>query len=212
MRCGSRPGSPLPRPFALTINMGPVPDTGSHTAPGHGVDAQRTVEAANRLLGRPLDRTERQDIEQEVELALLGEARKESPPRDLEAWAFGAARLMILQRLRKRRREASALETLTESSPTSSEPGGTSRCGSTTRRVVRRAIDELGTLHRDIIVGRFIHGWSFGRIASALGMSLPAVRARYYRLVPRLESRLGGLLGRFQGPRADAPRESSDRD
>lgn len=113
----------------------------------------------------------------------------------LTTWCCGIAHFTYLEERRRvtrrlDREEDCPAETLLE------EPAPDDVADAVVERFevarLRRAIEALPAADRDLLRGRLYHGMSFAELGKENGLTGPAAKARYYRLLRRIKDRLKG--------------------
>ncbi|MFO0848079.1 MAG: sigma-70 family RNA polymerase sigma factor [Gemmataceae bacterium] len=131
-----------------------------------------------RLLGGATD-----DVAQDVWLAVWRGLPKLSDPAALPAWVRRVARDRAFQELRRRNRRVTTLPLAVEPPATEpDDPADTDR--------IRKAVDRLPAVHRDVLALRFLEGLSYEQTAAVLGCPVGTVRSRLHHA----KAALRGLL------------------
>ena len=146
---------------------------------------------ARALLGRP---EEAEDIVQAIFLKLIERELPVVFRQDPRAYLYRAAVNMSLDVLRSRRRftfthEVDGLE---------SQPAATPVFEADHHRRLRAALANLSPEAVQILVLRYVHGYSDGDIARLLGTSRGAVGLRFFRVRARLKKLVRARSGEKQ--------------
>lgn len=153
----------------------------------------RFLNHRNRQLGRPLASEDVADLSQEVFALLwskLGEFRCEAR---LETWAYRFCERKILERLRGSRAAHELDEHQTDGSL--AQPGER-----LDRGIVLAALEALPRDELSVVIAKHFEELSFESIGARQGASVSTVKARYYRAIERMRTRLGpAFRGVFGG-------------
>ena len=160
---------------------------------------ERLVRAAqHRIYGIALrmlrDRTEAEEVAQEVFLRVHRSARDFRGDSKLSTWLYTITSRLCLARLARPERRARTVtsDELPEIPDTQADPSATVESGEL-RSALERCIGELDEDRRIVVVLRDIHGLPYEEIATALGIELGTVRSRLHRARAELKDRLEKL-------------------
>lgn len=156
------------------------------------VEIEDLVRACNVRMGRPLQPHDVDEVVQDTALAVWRQRSDFRGETAIEGWAYGIARMTIMNRLRARRSPVRQTVGLDEapSEPSSEARGPATLADGSVERLVREGIRESGTTIAKIVQRHDVDHQPFARIASDLGMKETTVKARYYRGLPALRARL----------------------
>lgn len=112
------------------------------------------------------------------------------PGRPVTPWAFAIARHVFLMYRRRAARYARVAGAFAAEAPAS---GGARHQGDAMddRAAVRLALRSVAVDHREAVVLRHAHGWSFAQIAEKLGIRVNAARTRAFRGLQRMRVAIG---------------------
>jgi RNA polymerase sigma-70 factor (ECF subfamily) len=113
----------------------------------------------------------------------------------LQGWLFGIARMVFLEQIRRKRREAPSPEP--EEDRLQADRGATPEAvllSAESDRMLDGALAHLSDERRSALLMRIDHGLGYGEIASAMGWSLQKVKNEIHRARLQLRSRLAGYL------------------
>jgi RNA polymerase sigma-70 factor (ECF subfamily) len=170
-------------------------------------NAPRVLGVARRLLRSDEDA---RDVVQDTFLSAFRHIGDFDGNARLASWLHKIAVNAALMKMRaKRRRPEESIEELLpkfladgnhEREPSPWALGGEAAIASAeVRKAVRRAIDELPDLYRDIVLLRDIEDFSTEEAAHALGITIPAAKTRLHRARLALRERLDDLLRELGG-------------
>ncbi|MHC4401447.1 MAG: RNA polymerase sigma factor [Planctomycetota bacterium] len=131
------------------------------------------------------------DVMQEVSLAAVRQRRPLADPSKLAPWLYQlAVRQSLLYRRRQGRRQQRA--------PTNGESESAvdllaSVLAEERREMVRSAVARLPRRDTEILLLKYVHGWSYGKVMEHLGISHAAVANRLRRARVRLRAELAKL-------------------
>ncbi len=131
------------------------------------------------------------DLFQEVWLDVFRGIAKLTRPEVFPAWLYQIARHRVCRALRRRRQPLSSLEEIDE--PGTAE--GETEFGAEDAEKVHAALGRLKPDQREVLLLRFLEGFSYEDIARVLGCRLGTVRSRihYAKLaLRRVMERMGG--------------------
>jgi RNA polymerase sigma-70 factor (ECF subfamily) len=117
-----------------------------------------------------------------------------SAPDKMQGWLFGIARMVFLESLRKKRREAPVAD---ESEPPQIDRAPTPEAallGREADRVLDQALAGLSEERRAALLMRLDHGLGYGEIASAMGWKLQKVKNEIHRARLQLRAQLAEFL------------------
>lgn len=137
---------------------------------------------------RTRDRMEAEDVASDVFFRALGALHRYEPRTAFLAWLFRIARNAIIDRSRRERivRMASA-EVVREAADRVVDPAALGIAGAEAQEL-RRALDRLSDLQRDVIVMRFFADLSTDEICAVLGKGASTVRGIQHRALGALRS------------------------
>ncbi|HEX8817539.1 MAG TPA: sigma-70 family RNA polymerase sigma factor [Terriglobales bacterium] len=158
---------------------------------------------------RVADRSEAEDILQDVFYELVEAYRLMKPVEQATAWLFRVARNRIIDLFRKKQREASrtATETFSEDgAPVSLEdllPSPDAGPDAAFARNIlieelERALDELPEEQREVFVAHEIMGYSFKELSGQSGTSVNTLLSRKHYAVKFLRERLRAIYDEFE--------------
>jgi RNA polymerase sigma-70 factor (ECF subfamily) len=137
------------------------------------------------------DREHAKDAVQQTFLQAWRAAARFDPDRSLAAWLHQICRRVCIDRYRRERKAAAAVTTNGSVGDLPTE--GPSMEQTWTTWEVRRAIDELPALEREIVRLAHLEGWSFTQIAERLDVPVGTVKSRSHRAHRRLASSLAHM-------------------
>lgn len=148
-------------------------------------------------------RSDAEDVTQDILIEVHRSLGSYEGRSRLRTWMFGIARNVCLRRRRAAREfscEAAGDETLSELPDAAVDPE-TALERREVQASVRRAIEELGPGHRDVVLLREIEGLSYEEIAAVLEVPIGTVRSRLHNARAALAERLAPLMqdGRRNG-------------
>lgn len=117
-----------------------------------------------------------------------------SEPGKLQGWLFGIARMVFLESLRKKRREAPVAD---EPEPAQIDRAPTPEAallGREADRVLDQALGGLSQERRAALLMRLDHGLGYDEIADALGWNLQKVKNEIHRARLQLRTQLAEFL------------------
>ncbi|MBM4383791.1 MAG: sigma-70 family RNA polymerase sigma factor [Deltaproteobacteria bacterium] len=170
-------------------------------------NAPRVLGVARRMMRNDEDA---RDIVQDTFLSAFRHIGDFDGNSRLASWLHRIAVNAALMKLRsKRRRPEESIEELLpkfladgnhEREPSPWALGGEAATASAeVRKAVRRAIDEMPDLYRDVVLLRDIEDLSTEEAARALGITIPALKTRLHRARLALRERLDDLLRELGG-------------
>ena len=113
----------------------------------------------------------------------------------LQGWLFGIARMVFLEQIRRKRRDALPLEPPDESLTTDAGPSPeTVLLSAESDRMLDGALAGLSDERRSALLMRIDHGLGYGEIAAAMGWSLQKVKNEIHRARLQLRTHLAGYL------------------
>lgn len=137
------------------------------------------------------------DVLQEVRVAAIEQKAPLREPGALRSWLFQVAvrqSLLFLRRVgRYRRLLARAATTMDDSRHTSEMDGLRWLLHGERRQLIRQALREIDGRDRELLVLKYLEGWSYQQIAEVRGSSVRAVESRVCRARARLRQRLRQL-------------------
>lgn len=151
----------------------------------------RVFSIAYRMLG---DRSEAEDVAQEVFLRVHRSIREFRGEARLSTWLYGITSRLCLNRLRSPGRiRRSGEADLARVADAHANPGARAEAAELGAALCR-AIGELDGEHRIVLVLRDLHGLSYEEIAAALDLPLGTVRSRLHRARTAVKERLEPFL------------------
>ncbi len=147
-----------------------------------------------------------EEITQSTFATMAAKLREYSEVGRFEAWLFRIAMNRLRDEMRRRKRQASAMddETLIALAGTAPEERANDPAEATEIRALRRAMADLSDADREVIQLRHYGGLSFRQIAETLGQPLGTVLARQHRALQKLAD----LIDKHQ---SQAPRGRQSR-
>ncbi len=145
------------------------------------------------------DRTEAEDLVQETYLRAFRGAAQKLPTGDVRAWLFTIMRNIWINDRRRKRRQPDTEELNAEEED---EGIGWRLLADERHRPdvvheqnalgqeIRRAIESLPTVYREVIVLRFLEGFSYSQIAAIIGCPAGTVMSRISRARAELRKQL----------------------
>ena len=113
----------------------------------------------------------------------------------LQGWLFGIARMVFLEQIRRKRRDAVPPEPPEESLATDAGPSPEAvLLSAESDRMLDGALAGLSEERRSALLMRIDHGLGYGEIASAMGWSLQKVKNEIHRARLQLRTHLAGYL------------------
>jgi RNA polymerase sigma-70 factor (ECF subfamily) len=113
----------------------------------------------------------------------------------LQGWLFGIARMVFLEQIRRKRRDAPPAEPAEELLLTDCGPSPeTVLLSAESDRVLDGALAGLSEERRSALLMRIDHGLGYGEIAAAMGWSLQKVKNEIHRARLQLRTQLAGYL------------------
>jgi len=116
-------------------------------------------------------------------------------------WVFGIARLRTLMALRRKRPEACELHETHISNANGEGCPACTQVSDERKTQARRALDDLGPLHREVVELAFFAGLSYPEIAAALAVPVNTIKSRMFQVKKRLSQTLAHLV---EDPRCGA--------
>ena len=114
----------------------------------------------------------------------------------LQGWLFGIARMVFLEQIRRKRRDAPAPEPEVERLEPDRNPSPEAvLLSAESDRMLDGALADLSTERRSALLMRIDHGLGYGEIAQAMGWTLQKVKNEIHRARLQLRARLAGYLG-----------------
>ena len=115
----------------------------------------------------------------------------------LQGWLFGIARMVFLEQIRRKRRDAPLPGPEEDRFPFQADRGASPEAvllSAESDRMLDGALADLSEERRSALLMRIDHGLGYGEIASAMGWSLQKVKNEIHRARLQLRSRLAGYL------------------
>jgi RNA polymerase sigma-70 factor (ECF subfamily) len=157
------------------------------------------------------DRTEAEDLVQETYLRAFRGAAQKLPTGDIKAWLFTIMRnIWINDRRRKRRRpeteewDAGEDETGWHTLADDRQRPDLVHEQTVLGREIRQAIESLPEVYREVIVLRFLEGFSYSQIATIIGCPAGTVMSRISRARAELRKRLNHHRESAASPSSEA--------
>ena len=144
------------------------------------------------------DADEARDLAQEILVRVWQRLPQLEDPERFVSWMLSIARNAAIDRVRRRKARPPAQDIPAEDMVALEDPGpapdADAESGSA-RRMVHRAIDSLGEIHREMLLLREIQGLSLEEVGRVLGLPVGTVKSRSNRARLELANALSGLLG-----------------
>jgi RNA polymerase sigma factor (sigma-70 family) len=141
---------------------------------------RRYAPALLRVIGRQLSSPgEAHDLVQQTFLQLHRARHDFKPGARLRPWIFTIALNLKREHFRRLRRRPEAPLELDGRNDPATPPVSPERAEN--ERAVRRALDQLPTDHREVIVLHWFEGLSFPEVSAIVGASVSAVKVRAHR-------------------------------
>jgi len=115
----------------------------------------------------------------------------------LQGWLFGIARMVFLEQIRRKRRDAPLPEPEEDRFQLQADRGASPEAvllSAESDRMLDGALADLSDERRSALLMRIDHGLGYGEIAAAMGWSLQKVKNEIHRARLQLRSRLAGYL------------------
>ena len=113
----------------------------------------------------------------------------------LQGWLFGIARMVFLEQLRRKRRDASPTDPGEESLEVDrGQSPEAVLLSAESDRMLDGALAHLSEDRRSALLMRIDHGLGYGEIAAAMGWSLQKVKNEIHRARLQLRAQLAGYL------------------
>lgn len=143
---------------------------------------------------RVKDRMEAEDVTSETFIRALQAIDRYEPRRPFSAWLFRIARNAAIDRGRQRRSEETAMIRAADPAGASVDPEDIGIAHLTSIEL-RRALDHLTPIQREVVLLRFFGDLSTEEICAALGKGASTIRGIQHRALLALRSRVQpGLL------------------
>ncbi len=194
------PGRPVTKLSNMTDD---TPSGGGERPAAAQVDWQAALAEHDRWLRtavfvRLRDRDAVDEVMQEVALAAV---RQAAPIRDatkVAPWLYRLAVTQCLLYRRKRGRRRKLSRRYAERTRPSEHDRRTPEpldwlLAEERGRLVHAALDQLAARDAEILMMKYVHGWSYHQIAAHLGISHSAVEARLHRARQRLRDELAAM-------------------
>ncbi|MCS6816729.1 MAG: sigma-70 family RNA polymerase sigma factor [Blastocatellia bacterium] len=145
------------------------------------------------------DRTEAEDLVQETYLRAFRGAAQRLPTGDVKAWLFTIMRNIWIndQRRKRRQQDTEELDVKEEDEGMRGRPLADERHRPDVMheqrslgQEIRHAIESLPAVYREVIVLRFLEGFSYSQIAAIIGCPAGTVMSRISRARAELRKRL----------------------
>lgn len=148
----------------------------------------RVLHVINAQHGGALDSDELTDVAQDVALIVWRKLDTFQAISSLETWAYGIASLEFMNALRRKLRAPVPIGDLLSDDPIDeSAPNGPEAFADACDAL--EALGGLAPEERRIVERRAVRDEEFEQIAATERLSIPAVKARYYRALERLRSK-----------------------
>jgi RNA polymerase sigma factor (sigma-70 family) len=163
----------------------------------------------NFIRRRVADRSEAEDILQDVFYELVEAYRLMKPVEQVTAWLFRVARNRIIDLFRRKKREALAIKSevfsddgeprLLEESLLSPDAGPDAVYASTMLlQELDEALDQLPAEQRDIFIAHEVMGFTFKELAEQYGVGVNTLLSRKHYAVKFLRERLREIYDEFR--------------
>jgi len=161
----------------------------------------------NFIRRRVADQGEAEDILQEVFYELVEAYRMMKPVEQVTAWLFRVARNRIIDLFRRKSREGSRTETISEDGevlkleevlPSPDAGPDAAYVRSVLLEELDDALDELPDEQRDVFIAHELMGRSFKDLARESGVSVNTLLSRKHYAVLHLRERLGAIYQEFR--------------
>ncbi len=147
--------------------------------------------ARNRILGRPLDPEELDDLVQDALVVVWRKLDAFTGVSSLESWVYRICVLEMMNAIRaKRRRPVAAPEALRQVCEDPMAEQGAPLFGS---ERLHSGLDRLGPPGSDIIRLKHFEQLTFDEISERTGQSVNTIKSQYYRGLRRLRGILGSV-------------------
>jgi RNA polymerase sigma-70 factor (ECF subfamily) len=115
-------------------------------------------------------------------------------PEKLQSWLFGIARMVFLEHLRRKRRDAPMPEDAGPMRVDSAPTPEAALLSGEADKVLDGALADLSAERRAALLMRLDHGLAYGDIATAMGWTLQKVKNEIHRARLQLRERLASYL------------------
>jgi RNA polymerase sigma-70 factor (ECF subfamily) len=115
-------------------------------------------------------------------------------PEKLQSWLFGIARMVFLEHLRRKRRDAPMPEDAGPMRVDSAPTPEAALLSGEADKVLDGALADLSAERRAALLMRVDHGLAYGDIAAAMGWTLQKVKNEIHRARLQLRKRLASYL------------------
>jgi RNA polymerase sigma factor (sigma-70 family) len=170
-------------------------------------DVARERSRVWQFLRRRIDESDAEEILQDVFAELVEAYRLMTPIEHVGAWLLRVARNRVIDRLRKKKPDASLNEAVSGAEDESSElldllpSADAGPEAQFARRVLleelEEAVDELPPLQREIFIAHEIEGRSFNELSAASGVGVNTLLSRKHAAVTYLRKRLASIYEEF---------------
>jgi RNA polymerase sigma factor (sigma-70 family) len=170
-------------------------------------DVARERSRVWQFLRRRIDESDAEEILQDVFAELVEAYRLMTPIEHVGAWLLRVARNRVIDRLRKKKPDASLNESVAGGDEETSElldllpSADAGPEAQFARRVLleelEEAVDELPPLQREIFIAHEIEGRSFNELSATLGVGVNTLLSRKHAAVTYLRKRLASIYEEF---------------
>ncbi len=170
-------------------------------------DVERERSRLWNFLKRRIDASDAEEILQDVFAELVEAYRLMTPIEHVGAWLLRVARNRVIDRLRKKKPDASLNEAAVTHDGESSElldllpSADDGPEAAFARRVLieelEAAVDELPPLQREVFIAHEIDGRSFNQLSAELGVGISTLLSRKHAAVVHLRQRLRSIHEEF---------------
>ena len=170
-------------------------------------DVARERSRVWQFLRRRIDESDAEEILQDVFAELVEAYRLMTPIEHVGAWLLRVARNRVIDRLRKKKPDASLNESVAGGDEETSElldllpSADAGPEAQFARRVLleelEEAVDELPPLQREIFIAHEIEGRSFNELSATLGVGVNTLLSRKHAAVTYLRKRLASIYDEF---------------
>ncbi len=155
------------------------------------------------------DRSDAEDILQDVFYELVEAYRMMKPVEQVTAWLFRVARNRIIDLFRRKQREAARMEpdshtedsdaqSLEELLPAPNAGPDSAYARKVLLEELNLALDELPPEQRDVFVAHELMGYSFKQLSEEYGVGVSTLISRKHYAVKHLRERLGDIYEEFR--------------
>lgn len=155
----------------------------------------KLVGACHRRMGSPLSRADLEEVIQETALVAWKRRDQFRGESEVETWLYGIARICILRQLGRRRRAQHAPMPAAGLEPIDPGTRPGSRFDTGMQEILSQCLERSGATAAAIVRAHGAEGLTFEEVGARLHMTEPAVKARYYRALPKVRERLRQIWG-----------------